>query len=75
MDRCNLKGSEGDALHAVLCAAGYNIRWLLRMIIKKGLGFLLCLLQAYGLARMLEKLGEIFGRNRLQNSDQRWVLA
>lgn len=26
MDRCNLKGSEGDALHAVLCATGYNIR-------------------------------------------------
>ncbi len=24
MDRCYLKGSEGDALHAVLCAAGYN---------------------------------------------------
>ncbi len=23
MDRCHLKGSEGDALHAVLCAAGY----------------------------------------------------
>jgi IS5 family transposase len=24
----------------VLCAAGYNIRWLLRMIAKKGLPFL-----------------------------------
>jgi IS5 family transposase len=35
MGRCHLKGSEGDALHAVLCAAGYNIRWLLRMIVKK----------------------------------------
>jgi hypothetical protein len=23
-------------LHAVLCAAGFNIRWLLRMIVKKG---------------------------------------
>jgi len=30
--------SEGDAIHAVLCAAGYNIRWLLRMIRKRGLG-------------------------------------
>ena len=39
MDRCHLKGSEGDALHAVLCAAGYNIRWLLRMIAQKGLTF------------------------------------
>lgn len=23
-------GQIGDALHAVLCAAGYNLRWLLR---------------------------------------------
>ena len=40
MDRCHLKGKTGDRLHAVLCAAGYNIRWLLRMIAKKGLTFL-----------------------------------
>ena len=32
MDTCWLKGSEGDALHAVLCAAGFNIRWLLRAL-------------------------------------------
>ena len=35
MDRCHLKGETGDRLHAVLCAAGYNIRWLLRMIGRK----------------------------------------
>jgi transposase, IS5 family len=75
MNRCHLKGSEGDALHAVLCAAGYNICWLLRMIAKKGLGLLLCLLQASGIAGMLEKVAEIIGPNRLQNSDQGWVLA
>ncbi len=75
MDRCHLKGSEGDALHAVLCAAGYNIRWLLRMIAKKGLGLLLCLLQAAGLAPLLAKLAEIISQERLQNSDQRWALA
>jgi IS5 family transposase len=40
MDRCHLKGEIGDRLHAVLCAAGYNIRWLLRMIVKKGVAFL-----------------------------------
>ena len=40
MERCHLKGEQGDRLHAVLCAAGYNIRWLLRMIAKKGLPFL-----------------------------------
>jgi len=32
MDKCWLKGAEGDALHAVLCAAGFNIRWLLRAL-------------------------------------------
>lgn len=50
MDRCHLKGETGDRLHAVLCAAGYNIRWLLRMIGRKGITFLavifLCLQQA-----------------------------
>ncbi len=40
MDRCHLKGATGDRLHAVLCAAGYNIRWLLRMIVKKGVAYL-----------------------------------
>jgi len=45
MDRCWLKGQTGDALHAVLCAAGYNIRWLLRAIVRLGLkGLLLHLL-------------------------------
>jgi IS5 family transposase len=28
MDRCCLSGAAGNALHAVLCAAGFNIRWL-----------------------------------------------
>lgn len=41
MDRCWLGGSSGDALHAVLCAAGFNIRWLLRAITAKGLAALL----------------------------------
>lgn len=44
MGRCHLKGEMGDRLHAVLCAAGYNIRWLLRMIVKKGITFLAQLL-------------------------------
>lgn len=75
MDRSHLKGSEGDALQAVLCAAGYNIRWLLRIIVKKGLVRLLCLLQASGLTDVFEKLAEILGSDRVQNSDQRWVLV
>ncbi len=35
MQRCRLKGSEGDALHAVLCAAGFNIRWLMRALLRQ----------------------------------------
>ena len=40
MDRCWLKEQEGDAIHAVLCAAGYNIRWLLRAVARLGLAAL-----------------------------------
>ena len=75
MDRCHLKGAEGDALHAVLCATGYNIRWLLRMIAKRGLGLLLRLLQAAGLMALLVKLAEIKDAIQSQNSGRCWVLA
>ena len=37
MIRCYLQGSIGDALHAISCAAGYNIRWLMRAILRLGL--------------------------------------
>lgn len=37
MDRCWLKGAAGDALHTLGCAAGYNLRWLLRAIARMGL--------------------------------------
>lgn len=49
MQRCWLKGELGDALHALSCAAGYNIRWLLRAIAAKSTkdakAFLLALLR------------------------------
>jgi hypothetical protein len=32
-------------------------------------------LHAIGLTGLFEKLAEIIGRNRLQNSDQRWAMA
>jgi len=60
MDRCWLKGSEGDALHAVLCAAGFNIRWLMRAIVRLGLAGLL--LRLFALARSLHN----FTRRLLQ---------
>jgi IS5 family transposase len=46
LDRCWLQGALGDALHAISCAAGYNLRWLLRAIARLGIGPLfLCLVQ------------------------------
>jgi transposase, IS5 family len=38
MDRCWLPGALGDALHALSCAAGYNIRWLMRAIVRLAAG-------------------------------------
>lgn len=44
MQRCWLAGATGDALHALCCALGYNLRWLMRAVVRLGLtGFLLCL--------------------------------
>jgi IS5 family transposase len=37
MKRCWLKGSEGYALHTVLCAARFNLHWLLRTVARMGL--------------------------------------
>ena len=59
MNRYHLKGSEGGSLHAVLCAAGYKIRWLLRMITRKGIGLFLRLLNASGLESFGPKLHQI----------------
>ncbi|ABE42307.1 hypothetical protein Bpro_0342 [Polaromonas sp. JS666] len=38
MDRCWLQGALGNALHSISCAAGYNLRWLLRAIARLDLG-------------------------------------
>ena len=64
MDRCWLKGAEGDALHAV-CAAGFNIRWLLWAIARLGLPGLLLALFALAL----------YVANRAMNSIQRLIIA
>jgi transposase, IS5 family len=55
LDRCHLKGQTGDAIHALLCAAGYNIKWLMRMILHKGIKPFLLLFFA-------QELGAFFGR-------------
>ncbi len=38
MDRCWLQGALGDALHSISCAAGYNLRWLMRAIARLEIG-------------------------------------
>jgi len=78
MNRCHLKGADGDSLHAVLCAAGYNIRWLLRMIVKKGLGLFLRLLQAAGwtdFSNFQRKLRGIFTVKSNNSSFMNWVVG
>lgn len=39
MDRCWYKGQEGDALRTVLSAVEFDLRWLLRKIVERGLAF------------------------------------
>ena len=56
MDRCWLQGQTGDALHTVLCAAGYNLRWLLRAIVRLGI-------KVAFLRQLLLDLIPIFKRN------------
>ena len=77
MDRCHLKGEVGDSLHAVLCAAGYNIRWLLRMIAKKGVPFLrllyLRLCQAVGVRADWLRILRGIGSATLKRSGLRLV--
>ena len=59
MQRCWLQSETGDALHALCCAIGYNLRWLMRAVVRPGLkGLLLCLFWlVYGarLALMTQK--------------------
>ena len=64
-------------LHAALCAAGYNIRWLLRMIARKGtiflpqLHFRLCTVA--GLSSNLQDAQGTLLNCALANSGQRLV--
>lgn len=66
MNRCHLKGAQGDALHAVLCAAGYNIRWLLRMIRKKGVSLYLSLIRLLGLSGLSGLIPNFFQLNHFK---------
>ena len=34
MARCRLKGAIGDAINTVFAAAGFNLRWLMRAVVR-----------------------------------------
>ncbi len=82
MGRCWRLGSLGDALHAVLCAAGYNLRWLLRAIARKALKGIFCAsrmraLEAHGVrvivAAVIARTHEVTSRSAALIS--RWLSA
>ena len=70
MDRCWLQGQLGDALHAVLCATGYNLRWLLRAMLRLGL-------KATFLRPVLRALSALLNgdHSRFNSSNQNFRLA
>ena len=73
MDRCWLQGALGDALHSISCAAGYNLRWLMRAIVRLGISpiFLRLLRQALSPRDVTGGLYDAFGRTwtrRVNNS-------
>ena len=56
MQRCWLQGAMGDALHALFCAVGYNLRWSMRAVVRLGhKGLLLCLVWLTHGARLATK--------------------
>ena len=77
MERCWLKGSDGDALHAVLCAAGFNIRWLLRAIVRLGLAGLFLALMLLGPIgqQLITALASTIGSPRPSTPRRRLIYA
>ncbi len=72
MDRCWLQGAAGDALHALSCALGYNIRWLMRALLAQARRALLWLLQraaASGEQRMAALLGGVLKLTAMMNGE------
>src|SRR5690606_27361885 len=75
-------GYRGVRLHEVMCAAGYNIKWLLRMIAWKGVPFLrailLCLAKGTMPGRFWSALAASRPGDRLNDSlgvRKLWLLA
>jgi IS5 family transposase len=75
MNRCHLKGSEGDSLHSVLCAAGFNIRCLLHMIAKKSINLFLRHLEVLGLGQLARQSRQILMSKPLRSGSMNWAVA
>ncbi|MCE2661029.1 MAG: IS5 family transposase [Rubrivivax sp.] len=73
MDRCWLQGQTGDALHALSCALGYNIRWLMRAMQAKVRQALSWLLQMVDVGAKQAAIGLVERTGRLLGSVMRWV--
>lgn len=65
MDRCWLAGALGDALHAVLCAAGYNLRWLMRAVVRLGKKAFLALCTLLAIVAALMQPGQMLPQRPL----------
>jgi|GEM_PF-1523752 IS5 family transposase len=74
LKRCHLKGLEGDAIHAVLCAVWYNIQWQLRMIRKRGLSLYLALIKVFGLSGLMANVTEFIQAEAMRR-DRNFVIA
>ena len=70
LDRCYLKGQTGDTIHAVLRAAGCNIKWLMRMILQKGVKPFLYLFFAKKLQALFGNLKQITARLQTEPINQ-----
>jgi len=73
MNRCWLAGSLGDALHTVLCAAGYNLRWLLRAIVRGRIRRLFFALWLAVLRVMFIESALLLSSSKPMRCDSRWL--
>ena len=73
MDRCWMPGATGDALHALSCALGYNIRWLMRALQARAAKAILWLLQMVGVVGE-QAMGRVQGAPcRLARTVSEWL--
>ena len=73
--RFHLKGQAADAMHAVLCAEGCNIKWLMGMILQKGIKPFLCLFFDKEPHALIENLKQIAVRFQINPVDPHLRIA